>query len=105
MTSQKIGNWLINEDGIDWAGKENIDYNIDRKSLLKIGFADRKGMYDWLIQLSEKTWVSVEDIITLNAAFVIAAKEYNLVLDIDVLASTMEDQLGIIKKRDEWKID
>lgn len=102
MIPQKIGNWLINNEGIEWAGIEKIDYEVDRRSLLKTGFDEREGMYDWLVQLSEKTWVSVEDIITLNAAFVIATREFNFTLDIDILASTMEDQLAIIKNREEW---
>lgn len=78
MTPYKIGNWLINEDGITWDGIPKIDYEIPKERILQFGTQERKNMYDWLVHIPTKAWTTETDIYALNTAFVYALAQYGL---------------------------
>lgn len=78
MTPFKIGNWLIIEDGIKWDGQLEVDYLIPKDRLLELGGGKRSNMYDWLLHIPEKTWVTEADIYALNTAFIYAIDYFDL---------------------------
>lgn len=98
---KRFGNWIVNENGIEINGEsyKNIDYNIEMTRLLEYGHAERQGLYDWLIHLTEKKWLKVEDIKSLNEAFIYACEKYNLDLDWNIYENTLDQQSLIIEKR------
>lgn len=71
-----IGNWNISEDGISWNKSDN-EYFIPKEDLIESGSSERKNMYDWLVHLPTKDWLSAEDIYALNTAFIYAMELYN----------------------------
>lgn len=92
MDELKIGNWLITGEGIRWAGTAKIDYIIPRDRILEAGTGDRSNMYDWLVHMVDKTWLTEEDIYTLNTAFVFAIAHYGLDFTTCSFADTLVEQ-------------
>ena len=78
MIPFQIGNWLITADEIKWVGTPDVDYSISRDRLNEPGPDDRSTMYDWLVHLPAKTWVTKADVYTLNTAFVYAQTAWGI---------------------------
>ena len=78
MIPFKIGNWLIDEDGIKWNGKSAVTYNIHKSRLAEAGPPGRENMYDWLVHMPEKTWLTREDIYSLNTALLYAMEYFKV---------------------------
>lgn len=76
MVPITIGKWEVTEEGIQWTGDN--EYFIDKDRLLESGPGSRSNMYDWLVHLPEKTWLSKEDIYALNTALVYAINYFGL---------------------------
>ena len=94
-----IENWTITADGIIWTGQPQVDYLIPRARLLELGNAERTNMYDFLIHMCEKTWLTVADIYTLNSAFIYAVSAYGFTLNSDVFVSSLIEQRIKIAER------
>ena len=99
MESCEIGNWIVTEESIVWNKKKRGDYSIPIKQILQKGVAERAGMYDWLIHVPLKTWLDVDDVLSLNEAFLYAAKKNNLTVDVEKYNNTISYQLAIIQKK------
>lgn len=74
MIPKKIGNWLIDQDGIKWDGVPKHTYEIAKGRITE----ERDNMFDWLVHMSEKTWLTREDIYALNTAFIYAIEEFGI---------------------------
>lgn len=99
MLLQQIGKWLITEEGIEWTGGN--EYFIDKDRILEAGPQNRQKMYDWLVHMTEKSWLSVEDIYALNTAFIYAIEYFNLSFDKLSFVETLklqEQQLNYKRK-------
>jgi len=73
MINFRIGNWLIDETGINYTPR---DYSIGKDELLKSEYEDE--IFDWPIHLATKTWMTKEDLYAFNSAFIYAIEAYNL---------------------------
>ncbi len=78
MIPFQIGNWLITTDEIKWVGVPNVDCSISKDSLNEPGPGERRTMYDWLIHLAGKAWVTTVDVYSLNTAFVYAQTAWGI---------------------------
>jgi hypothetical protein len=78
MIPFKIGNWLIDQEGIKWDGKPKTDYLIAKARLTEAGPQGRSKMYDWLVHMPEKTWLTRADIYALNTALIYAMEEFKI---------------------------
>jgi len=74
----KIGNWEINDKGIQCIKHGLSHILIDKNDLTESGFAERKNSYDWLLHLPSKADLTREDIYALNTAFIYAIEYFNL---------------------------
>jgi hypothetical protein len=74
----KIGNWTITEEGIKWSGKEEIKYFIGKERITERAQGTKTDMYDWLIHMVERPWLTREDIYALNTAFVYALEYFDI---------------------------
>lgn len=90
MVPKQIGKWLVTEHGIEWTGIN--DYFIEKERLLEAGPADRINMYDWLVHLPEKSWLSVEDIYALNTAFIFALDYFGFNFNSRSFVTTLIEQ-------------
>ena len=102
---KQFGKWTVTDDGIE-KGSPN-KYYVLRNILGQEGEGDREGMYDWLIQIAEKTWMTSKDVHDLTKAFEFAMgsdlspKLYNATLT--ELKSIVKDK-GLSDDDDETTI-
>jgi len=102
MKSFSFGNWLVTEDGIEWAGPDkDVEYFISQYGLSEQGQGDWQGRYNWPLHLTEKIWINESDLQSFNKAFVFACNHFNLELDADALTSTFHYQELLVKNRDK----
>lgn len=78
MIPFKIGNWLIDKDGIKWDGTPKVDYRISKERITEAGPPNRDKMYDWLVHMPQKTWLTREDIYALNTALIYAMEAFGI---------------------------
>jgi hypothetical protein len=89
----QFGNWMINEETIEWAGNELQRFVIPKDTLTSLRY-DRKGsfLYDWILKATEEDWLSQDDLYDLNFAFVYAAAKWNQEFSYDTFDATLEEQ-------------
>ena len=97
MDPIKIGNWLITKDGIEWTGRLQNGYNIDKSRLAESGHDKQKDCYDWLLHLPEKNWVTTADVYTLNTAFLYALEIFRVPLNSLSFKNTLAEQQKILQ--------
>ncbi len=76
MIPFNIGNWIINEEGIHHTSDPNYIIPVDR--LAEPGPQGRHQMYDWLVHMPAKAWVSTEDVYALNTALIYALEHFGI---------------------------
>lgn len=96
----KFGNWLITEEGINWDGPTGRPYLIPKDRLTESGSGDRSKMYDWLVHLVEKTWITENDVYALNTAFIFAVEHFGVGFSSNLsLVATLAEQQKEIKRK------
>ena len=92
MIPFKIGNWEINQQGIEWKGETGRELIIDKERITETGFGERENTYDWLIHLTGKSWLTRTDIYALNSAFIYAISFFELDLNSNSFVKTFMEQ-------------
>ncbi len=101
MIPFKIGNWEINQNGIEWKGKTGRELIIDKDRITETGVGARENTYDWLIHLTEKNWLTRNDIYALNSAFIYAISVFGLDLNSNSFVKTFIEQEKELKFAEE----
>ena len=66
----KFGIWEVDEDfGITGKVHVGYDYHINKERLWETQDYNGRILWDWLIHLTEKTWINLENVNNLNTAF------------------------------------
>ena len=91
----KIGNWEYSGESIDWKGKPFIDYHIDATILLDTTKRYGPMMYDWLIHLAEKSWISAKDAVDLQELFIHVSNRRELDIDPDIMMNTIREMQAL----------
>lgn len=98
---KKIGNWSISKEGIEWDNEtEKHSYFIDSDRLLELTERSGVNMYDWLVHMPTKTWVSRKDTLDLNEAFKYLAEQLEIEIDEKIYNDTIEHQIGMIRDKE-----
>jgi hypothetical protein len=71
-----FGKWVVEELGIAWTG--GPEYMIHASRLLETQEGPNGPVYDWLVHMPGKTWLSHEDILDLNEAFQFGLRRFGL---------------------------
>ena len=62
----QIGNWELDDDGfVNWKGEG--EYFFPAKELGQVGVGERSNVSDTIVHVSEKTWISRQDMEDLKA--------------------------------------
>lgn len=97
----KIGIWELNDFGLTGKIGVSYDYNIGKDTLWDTRNFRGQLVWDWLIHLTEKSWITPENINEFNIAFLFAQdyfKEFNKVKleDKKITAQTLYIQKQIM---------
>lgn len=103
MLPQKIGNWEVTSEGIVWRGEGRYPtITVDR--LTESGPpGERATMYDWLVHMAEKSWLTEKDIYALNTALIYAIEAHGQRFTNDLsFVDTFKEQQRIITRHNEY---
>jgi len=96
----KSGNWTLTKNGIQWGGPP--DFLIPQSSIGQPGSGYRKKMYDTLVQMTEKTWLTKDDIGNLNTIYIFALEYYNIGFSKDIsFVETFQEQKKLLEDRED----
>jgi hypothetical protein len=97
-----IGNWHVNNEGINWSGPGLQRFAIPRKEIgaLQTG-RDGRELYEWILLATSEDWLTQDDLFDLNYAFVYAVAHYGVPFRYDIFDATMEEQFEQFDREDE----
>ncbi len=96
----KCGNWTLTPNGIQWGG--HPDFLIPKTSIGQSGTGHRKKMYDTLVHMTEKTWLTKEDVSDLNTIYIFALEYYNIGFSKDIsFVETFLEQKKLLEERED----
>jgi hypothetical protein len=87
-----IGNWEISNQGIKWKGTPLQLFSISIEEIRNTGFGERENMYDWLIHVMSRNWITREDVYALNSAYIFVFHHFNIKIDAEIFARTIKYQ-------------
>lgn len=97
MLPFKIGNWLIENKGITWDA-EPIAFFIDRNALTDSKGGDRVNCYNFMLHITEITWLKPTDVYLFNTAFIYALEAYKMNFAEQSFVETLTQQQALISK-------
>ena len=93
-----FGKWVVNDEFILWENPPLPEYFIPIKVLLELR-RSKVEVYEWIVQVSPKTWLTKQDVIDLNEAFKYAAKVNNMIIDTTIWDNTMIYQSNMVAEK------
>lgn len=93
----QFGNWKVSQDGITWSGKGNDAFviPIDLLNAKKTKNNEGDYLYDWILEVTEKDWLSDDDLYDFNYAFVYAIARSGLDFNYKTFDATLEEQYNL----------
>src|SRR3982751_3447806 len=89
----QFGNWIVNDENIEWKSDARQHFSIPKDSLTAIRY-DKRGIffYDWILKATEEEWLAQDDLYDFNFAFVFAAAKWGLEFSYETFDATLEEQ-------------
>jgi hypothetical protein len=97
----EFGNWLIDDNGIQWKGDSLNRFVIPHDTLNRTSGQDGSAFYDWIILATNEDWLTQNDLYDLNFAFVYAIAKFNLDFNYEIFDATLADQYEQFDEEDE----
>lgn len=96
----RFGDWVVTESGVLWAKAKPTAIFVS-KDILGFAVKDNAGreLYDMLIQLSRKTWMTELEMYQLNAAYFYAI-EYFKVEPLSIMATLTRQRFVYDERKD-----
>ncbi len=94
------GCWKLDDEGIEHIGENGYGYFISKDRLDSKGYHNKEeNVYNWLIHLLEKLWLSNNDIFDFNHIFLIALGYFNIPVNKERFDNTLEMQKKLMINR------
>lgn len=99
----EFGNWIVRERSISWNGKEKQRFEIpaDKLNAIRKGSMHDNNLYEWLLIATDEEWLTENDLVDLNFAFVYAAAKFGLDFDYSVFDATLDYQFELFEEEDD----
>lgn len=99
----EFGNWIVTANSIKWNGDASQRFEIpgDKLNATRAGDSGQFQLYDWIVQATEKEWLTENDLYDLNFAFVYAAAKFGRAFNYDFFDATLAYQFEIFESEDE----
>jgi len=99
----QFGNWIVTANSIKWKGNASEHFEIPGEKLnaTRVGDTGQFQLYDWIVQATEKEWLTENDLYDLNFAFVYAVAKFRLDFNYDFFDATLAYQFEIFESEDE----
>ncbi|HBG70299.1 MAG: hypothetical protein A2W93_11885 [Bacteroidetes bacterium GWF2_43_63] len=87
----KFGNWIVDDNGITGVFPPAMEYHIPIDSIWAVRNYGGHLVWDWLIHVPQKTWITKDNVNDLNAAFMFCFDYFKSIKPADTLdASTAQ---------------
>ena len=99
----QFGNWIVTGDSVKWNGNSSQRFEIPGAKLnaTRAGDSGQFKLYDWIVQATDKEWLTENDLYDLNFAFVYAVAKFRLDFNYDFFDATLAYQFEIFESEDE----
>ncbi|MEO6734003.1 MAG: hypothetical protein ABIN01_22465 [Ferruginibacter sp.] len=99
----KFGNWEVSTDRIEWAGKSNNRFVIQRELLLETMMIEAQDdfLYKWIIVATQEEWLTEDDLYDLNFAFAFAAGATPENFSYETFDNTLEYQFNNLDEAED----
>lgn len=89
----EFGNWMVNQNSISWKGEEWQVLEVEKEALTTVRY-DSKGsfLYDWILKITEFSWLTQDDLYDFNFAFVYACAKWDLEFSYPTFDATLAEQ-------------
>lgn len=87
-----FGHWIVDNNSITWDNHNHGRYTIESQRLLEETRRGAITVYDWLVHIPAKNWMTREDVLDLNKAFLYLAKLTNQEIDMQKFQRSIEYQ-------------
>jgi hypothetical protein len=96
----RSGKWSVIPDGIKWNG--HPAYTLHKESVGARGSGSGSKMYEALVHLTRKTWLTNDDIYTLNTAYIFALEYFKKGFSPDIsFEATLLEQKRLLDERND----
>lgn len=97
----QFGNWIVTGESIKWNGNsQRFEIPGSKLNATRAGESGPFQLYDWIVQATEKDWLTENDLYDLNFAFVYAVAKFRLDFNYDFFDATLAYQFEIFESED-----
>lgn len=90
----QFGNWIVTEKGISWNGTplQRFDIPANKLNTISQNNTDDGSLYEWILLATDEDWLTENDLVDLNFAFVYAVAKFGLDFSYEVFDATLDYQ-------------
>lgn len=96
-----FGNWKVTGKSIAWNSNDFNHFEIPINDLTRLRQNPNGALYDWVLLVTDESWLSQDDLYDFNYAFVFAAARYNLSFDYAVFDATLAEQYELLDDEED----
>jgi hypothetical protein len=95
----EFGNWMVTENGISWNGQalQRFEIPADKLNVVRQSNSDDNNLYEWILLATDEDWLTENDLVDLNFAFVYAVAKFGLDFNYQVFDSTLDYQFELFE--------
>ena len=95
----EFGNWIVTQTGISWNGQalQRFEIPADKLNVIRHGNADDNNLYEWILLATDEDWLTENDLVDLNFAFVFAVAKFGLDFDYEIFDTTLDYQFELFE--------
>src|SRR5688572_20321195 len=95
----EFGNWIVTQAGISWNGQalQRFEIPADKLNVMRQSNADDNNLYEWILLATDEDWLTENDLVDLNFAFVYAVAKFGLEFDYEIFDTTLDYQFELFE--------
>ena len=98
----EIGNWIVDNEEIRWHGDNISHFAIPIQALNETTIGPKGELhYSGILLATEEDWLTEDDLIDLNYAFVYALAKHGLDFDYNIFDDTLAEQYEQLDEEDD----
>jgi hypothetical protein len=103
----EFGSWQVTNEGISWKGQgfNRFEIPADQLNATWKGNEEDEIFYEWILLATAEDWMTEDDLIDLNYAFVFAAAKFEVEFDYEIFDATMEEQFEQLDAEEDEDFD
>jgi hypothetical protein len=95
----EFGNWIVKQNGISWNGQalQRFEIPAEKLNVIRQSNTDDNNLYEWILLATDEDWLTENDLVDLNFAFVYGAAKFGLDFNYEVFDATLDYQFELFE--------